>query len=1024
MKTKQRDKIGKKAVIILGMHRSGSSLLAGICHLLGADLGSDLIPPAKDNPKGFWENQLVVDFHDQLLSKLQRRWDAVLPLRDQWWMMSEFSEESDFLESLLKAQFSNSELWAVKDPRICLLLPFWLDILERNDISVHFILIHRHPNEIVQSLINRNDMAQSKSQLLYLHHYLDAELNTRQKSRTILSYDQLLEDWQQSINLVSSSGIVEWPNDIATAQKDIEKFVDRGIRHNEKNELAVNDELGESTLAVYEALKKIGEGELDFATKDLDLIREKITGSEKFLLSWMDELEKQSLEIKYKQAENLKSLEVRREQQAEIEVLEKLKAEYIQKLEENNRFIIQTGKDYQKQIRQISLHSEEQQNEIKEITDNNEKQQIEIEALGNELADHQKESVFLQQSLLEEKLEADKLSKIRVKLIKEISDLVEHVSTQDEDIGALNLSLEQKRTELETLQVLYHEKETEIHRLTAVTIEQNQVAEIVKNDLNLANQNLSLQYAEILRIRASLESVYSSTSWKLTVPLRKLKGLWNVVGATSSLLSLALRSKSLVHTLLIRIPRVMRKRGLRGLIKNFPEYVNYALRINQLDQSVGTKIKEKSHEERYHPEQEEGLESIDATISVVIPTYNAGHEFYWLLRKLSGQKGLSGVEIVIVDSGSSDDTASVASSLNCKVVNITQEEFSHSYSRNLGAKNATGDYLIFMVQDAYPIGDYWLYGILRYLLDHKEDGVAAVSCAEYCRLDSDITYDCNVDTHYKFLMCREADRIGSYIGDDHMSLRSQGQLSDVSCLIPRALFLEYGYQGDYAEDLDLGIRLIKNDKKVAMLASIKTIHSHNRPAYYYFKRSFVDVIFLVRQFEDSEIPQIQSFQGLMLGIVSSACNVSRLINGFEVEWSDEKTGDALQIAENNLINASKNLDIERDIELQDEQLSKQLSQYRDDLFGEGIIHSTVDEQEAYAFFDGFIGRIRHFRSFAKNIYLEQDSSLREELLGMYTKNFASTVGAYLGFMYLRKEQLDKASQDYLEKIREDLQAGI
>jgi glycosyltransferase involved in cell wall biosynthesis len=214
---------------------------------------------------------------------------------------------------------------------------------------------------------------------------------------------------------------------------------------------------------------------------------------------------------------------------------------------------------------------------------------------------------------------------------------------------------------------------------------------------------------------------------------------------------------------------------------------------------------------------------------VIIPTLNAGPEFKLLLRKLRRQLGIPSVEVVIVDSGSADGTVETALAAGCKLVQISPREFSHSFARNKGAELATGDYFLFMVQDAYPVGDHWIYGMLEYLVEHRAQNLAAVSCAEYPRADSDAMYDSMIDTHYQFLGCDLGDRIGCYRGDDHMALRTNGQLSDVACFLSKEIFNRYQYRGDYAEDLDLGIRLIKDGYRVAMLSSIKVIHSHNRP---------------------------------------------------------------------------------------------------------------------------------------------------------------------------------------------------
>ncbi len=85
------------------------------------------------------------------------------------------------------------------------------------------------------------------------------------------------------------------------------------------------------------------------------------------------------------------------------------------------------------------------------------------------------------------------------------------------------------------------------------------------------------------------------------------------------------------------------------------------------------------------------------------------------------------------------------------MVEIQPSEFSHSYARNRGADAATGDYLLFMVQDAYPIGNFWMVGIIEFLKSHQSEGLIAASCAEYSRTDSDVMYDSMINTHYKFL---------------------------------------------------------------------------------------------------------------------------------------------------------------------------------------------------------------------------------------------------------------------------------
>ncbi|HRX01399.1 MAG TPA: glycosyltransferase family A protein, partial [Cyclobacteriaceae bacterium] len=118
---------------------------------------------------------------------------------------------------------------------------------------------------------------------------------------------------------------------------------------------------------------------------------------------------------------------------------------------------------------------------------------------------------------------------------------------------------------------------------------------------------------------------------------------------------------------------------------------------------------------------------VPKSVSVVIPVKNAGDEFGLLLKNYVTQKGFEKVEIVIVDSGSTDRTLQIARDFGANVIEISPEAFTHSYARNIGGEAATGDYLFFTVQDALPPGQTFLYELYSTLIENQ---VAAVSCAE------------------------------------------------------------------------------------------------------------------------------------------------------------------------------------------------------------------------------------------------------------------------------------------------------
>ncbi len=263
---------------------------------------------------------------------------------------------------------------------------------------------------------------------------------------------------------------------------------------------------------------------------------------------------------------------------------------------------------------------------------------------------------------------------------------------------------------------------------------------------------------------------------------------------------------------------------------------------------------------------------LDHKVSVVIPTYNAGHEFLFLIKKLRQQQGIGEIEIIIVDSGSTDDTISIGRMWADKVIEINQSEFTHSHARNIGAEAATNEYLLFMVQDAFPIGDYWIHQLLA---SHSELNVAALSAVEFCRIDSDWAHSVGVLNHYTFLNSLNNDRVGKLESSNHISLRQNGHLSNVTCLIKKEVFDKYRFRGWYGEDLNLAIALLKDGHQNGMSGLCKVIHSHNRNPNYHLKRGLVDVIYLNEEFEDFMDRPPYSVVGILHAIID-------MFNGLKV----------------------------------------------------------------------------------------------------------------------------------------------
>src|SRR6266403_826597 len=103
--------------------------------------------------------------------------------------------------------------------------------------------------------------------------------------------------------------------------------------------------------------------------------------------------------------------------------------------------------------------------------------------------------------------------------------------------------------------------------------------------------------------------------------------------------------------------------------------------------------------------------------SVVVPTKNGERWIGECLEAVHSQEGVGQVEVVLVDSGSTDDTLEIARRYPVRIVEIPAQDFHHARTRNYAASLTSGRYLVFLSQDAIPASALWLQAMLRNFAD-------------------------------------------------------------------------------------------------------------------------------------------------------------------------------------------------------------------------------------------------------------------------------------------------------------------
>lgn len=221
----------RTAVLVLGMHRSGTSALARALNLLGCDLPKTLLGATASNPTGHWESKVICALNDRLLQSAGSAWYDWAAFPQSWYHSPKRREFGEEALAVLSAEFGASPLFVFKDPRICRIAPFWLDSLRAAGISPVAVLPLRNPLEVGASLEKRNGFDPALGHLLWLRHVLDAEAASRGLPRCFLSYDQLLQDRIALLKKVKKSLGVKWPRQSAKAAAAIDAYLSEGQRH-------------------------------------------------------------------------------------------------------------------------------------------------------------------------------------------------------------------------------------------------------------------------------------------------------------------------------------------------------------------------------------------------------------------------------------------------------------------------------------------------------------------------------------------------------------------------------------------------------------------------------------------------------------------------------------------------------------------------------------------------------------------------------------------------------------------------
>jgi hypothetical protein len=185
-----RHELGRP-VVVWGMHRSGTSVVARIINLLGLPLcRDDDLHSGPDNPTGHWESESLVKFNDRLLKMFGGSWVFPAAMSRNWESAPSVAAFRGEGVRVFRNAYPNEE-WVWKDPRACLTLPFWRTVWQDAPVVV---LVSREPLEIYLSLRKRDGLGKAHCIALWERYARSALFGAHGLPMITISYDQLMKD--------------------------------------------------------------------------------------------------------------------------------------------------------------------------------------------------------------------------------------------------------------------------------------------------------------------------------------------------------------------------------------------------------------------------------------------------------------------------------------------------------------------------------------------------------------------------------------------------------------------------------------------------------------------------------------------------------------------------------------------------------------------------------------------------------------------------------------------------------------
>lgn len=536
----------KLCLVVLGAPRSGGSACVGMASQLGCSLPDTLYLSAQEAGAQNYEAASIRSLNDDILKSAGSSWDDLSRFYEGWLKSPVARDFHARALKVLEAEFGTTTFFVLKDPRLCRLLPFWLEVLEAFGCDVRPVMHLRQPKEVARSLQAQQGIDLARGQLIWLRSQLEAERASRGLTRVCTSFDALLSNWAVVANRLQEKLGFSWPRLIEFSDDSVSSVLSADLRHHRattaqtlddplvnswiRDVLKIFDHWAErdERTSDHKVLDRIST-ELDAATLGLRTV---LTAAEKRNKAVGEERDVLTRKYKSVRSENEKV-------QAELRASAQIRKEAQKKIADNDATIkalqTQVGQAKQVELHLLQAQTELEQKETKLVSLQAEVTQAQAsaqDAIQN--AEASAEQVKTQEEQLKElqALQHQTESALRQRE-HETQQSAERIAELEAIVSGFDVTLAEKQAEgaakAEALQADIDERFRELGVLGSMVQEHAKEREKLASALSSAKRNLrevretsSELQAQRDFLRDEVTQLRISTSWKITAPLRRI----------------------------------------------------------------------------------------------------------------------------------------------------------------------------------------------------------------------------------------------------------------------------------------------------------------------------------------------------------------------------------------------------------------------------------------------------------------------------------------------------------------------